>query len=238
MSARISQAGSAARTERAVSGAVEQGARLRRIAAGLTIAGSGVIIFAGFLVTPWEGNSTTTASLRTLAAHPTQAQVAAVLLHFGYLLLVPAAFALVHLARRGARRLTYTGLVFSVLGAGLSGLLVTDFFNLALVQHLPLASAVRVSDAAKQYPLGALIGKPSALAAAVGLVLLAAAAWRARWVSWWPAAAILIGWVVAISGTTLVRAGVGSGLVLFGLAALGARVLRMSDREWEDGRPA
>ena len=51
--------------------------------------------------------------------------LAAVVLHFGYLLLIPAAFALVHLARCGARRLTYTGLVLSVLGAGLSGLLVS-----------------------------------------------------------------------------------------------------------------
>jgi hypothetical protein len=159
-------------------------------------------------------------------------------MHFGYLLLVPTAFALVRLARRGARRLSYTGLVFSVLGAGLSGLLVTDFFSLALAQHLPMASAVRVSDAAKQYGLGALIAKPSALAAVLGLVLLAVAAWRAGWVSWRPAAAMFVGGVIAIGGNSLVLAGVGSGLALFGLVALGVRVLRSSDSEWEDGLPA
>jgi hypothetical protein len=237
MSARIEQTApgtGAARTSEAAEGSI----RLRRTAAGLTIVASGVIIFAGYLATPYGRSSAEIAQLRTVAAHPMQTQVAAVLLHFGYLLLVPTAFALVHLARRGARRLSYTGLVLSVLGAGLSGLLVTDFFSLALAQQLPLATAARVSEAAKQYGLGVLIAKPSALAAVLGLVLLAAAAWRARWVSWWPAAVLFVGWVVAISGDTLVRAGVGSGLVLVGLAALGVRVLRMSDGEWEEGRPA
>ena len=163
--------------------------------------------------------------------------LAAVVLHFGYLLLIPAAFALVHLARRGARRLTYTGLVLSVLGAGPSGLLVSDFFELSLAQHLPLADAARVDDAGKQYAGGA-IAKRTALAAVLGLVLLAVAVWRAGWVSWWPAAVMLVGWVVAFSSNTPLRGGLGSALVLVGLAALAARVLRASDGEWEDGRPA
>jgi hypothetical protein len=236
MPGRIADAVPAAGTGLA-SGAGGGSARLPRTAAGLTMAAAGVIIFAGYLVTPY-GNSAEAAELRTVAAHPMQTQVAAVLLHFGYLLLVPTAFALVHLGRRGARRLSYTGLVFSVLGVGLSGLLVTDFFSLALAQHLPIASAVRVSDAAKQYSLGALLAKPSALAAVLGLVLLAVAAWRAGWVSWWPAAAMLAGWIVAIGGNALVPAGIGSGLILLSLVVLGVRVLRMSDGEWEDGRPA
>ena len=173
-----------------------------------------------------------------MAAHPAQAQLSAAVLHFGYLLLIPAAFALVHLARRGARRLTYTGLVFTVLGAGLSGLLISDFFELSLAQHLPLADAARVEDAGKQYALGALIAKPTALAAVLGLVLLAVAVWRAGWVSWWPAVVLLVGWVVAFSSASLLRDAIGSGLVLVGLVALAARVLRASDGEWEAGRPA
>ena len=36
----------------------------------------------------------------------------------------------------------------------------------------------------------------------------------------------------------LLVGGVGAGLVFVGLALLGARVLRASDAEWEDGRPA
>jgi hypothetical protein len=237
MSARISRAEPAAAGAPAIDIAQRGSARLPRIAAGLSLAGAGVLIFAGFLMTPPEASSATTAGLRTLAAHPAQAQIAAVVLHFGYLLLIPAAFALVHLARRRARRLSYTGLVLSVLGAGLSGLVVSDFFELSLAQHLALTTAARVDDAGKQYALGALIAKPTALAAVLGLVLLAVAVWRAGWVSWWPAAVMLVGWVVAFSSNTLLRGGVGSGLVLVGLATLGARVLRASDGEWEDGQP-
>ena len=46
-----------------------------------------------------------------------------------------------YLSRRRAGRLSATGLVLSVLGAGLSGLLVTDFFDLALARQLPLGTA-------------------------------------------------------------------------------------------------
>lgn len=215
------------------------GTRLARVTAGLCIAGAGALIFAGFVATPWQGSSATIATMRTYLAHPMQTQIAAVLLHFGYLLLIPAAFALARLARRGARRLSHTGLVLSVLGAGLSGLLVTDFYELAMAQHLPLATAVSLADSTKHYALGfGLIGLTSNVGAILGLVLLAVAAWRARWVSWLPAAAILAGWVVAFMGNTLLFGGVGSGLVCVGLALLGARVLRADDAEWEAGRPA
>ena len=85
------------------------GARLARITSGLCIVGAGALIFAGFVATPWEGSSATIATIRTYLAHPMQVQVAAVLLHFGYLLLIPAAFALARLARRGARKLSSAG---------------------------------------------------------------------------------------------------------------------------------
>ena len=105
------------------------------------------------------------------------------------------------LSRRRAGRLSATGLVLSVLGAGLSGLLVTDFFDLALARQLPLGTAARVSDAAKQLPLGAVLAKPTAIAAIIVLVLLVLAAWRAGWIPWWPALVVFAGWVLAFSGT-------------------------------------
>src|ERR1035441_7311295 len=92
-----------------------------------------------------------------------------------------------YLSRRRAGRLSATGLVLSVLGAGLSGLLVADFFDLALARQLPLGAAAQVSDAAKQLPLGAVLARPTAIAAIIVLVLLVLAAWRAGWIPWWPA---------------------------------------------------
>ena len=239
MSAPMTGAAHTAEATAAIESAPPGSARLARITSGLCLAGAGAIIFAGNLATPWVGSSATAATMRAYLAHPMQAQVAAVLLHFGYLLLVPAAFTLARLARRGARRLSYAGLVLSVLGAGLSGLLVADFFELGVAQHLPLNTAVRVYDATSQYGLGAgLIARTTTLGAVIGLVLLASAAWRARWVSWWPAAVILAGWVVAFASETLLLAGVGAGLVFVGMALLAMRVLRASDAEWEDGQPA
>jgi hypothetical protein len=218
--------------------APRHGAQLARVTAGLCIAGAGALIFAGFVATPWDGSPATIAMMRAYLAHPMQAQIAAVLLHFGYLLLIPAAFALARLARRGARRLSNTGLVLSVIGAGFSGLVVTDFFALNMAQHLPLQIAARVFDSGSHYHLGiGLIGMTSNIGAIVGLVLLAVAAWRAGWVSWVPAVLILAGFVVVFMAHTVLVGGAGSGLVFVGLALLAARVLRGSDAEWEDGRP-
>jgi hypothetical protein len=239
MSARKSGAALTVEPPATVQDAPQQRARVARVTSGLCMAGAGAIIFAGFLATPWEDNGATTGQMRAYLAHPMQGQIAAVLLHFGYLMLVPAAFALAHLARRGARRLTYAGLALSVLGAGLSGLVVSDFFELGLAQHLPLATAVHVYDATARYGLGTgLVAKTTTLGAVLGLVLLTVAAWRARWVSWWPAAIILAGFVVTIAGTTLLVGGAGAGLLFVGLALLGMRVIRASDTEWEHGRPA
>ena len=52
------------------------------------------------LATPWEDEATTASYHDALAAHAGQAELAATLLHFGYLLLLPAALGIMHLARR------------------------------------------------------------------------------------------------------------------------------------------
>ena len=54
------------------------------------------------LATPWEDEATTASYHDALAAHAGQAELAATLLHFGYLLLLPAALGIMHLARRAS----------------------------------------------------------------------------------------------------------------------------------------
>ena len=54
------------------------------------------------------------------------------MLHYGFLLLLPAAFTLVHLARRRARKTSLVAMVLAGLGAGLSGLVAVDAYDVAL----------------------------------------------------------------------------------------------------------
>jgi hypothetical protein len=68
-------------------------------------------------------------------------------------------------------------------------------------------------------------------------VLLLVALWRARWTSWLPAAAVLAGWVVSYGAHDAIRACSGAALVAIGLVAVGVRVLRASDEQFDWGIP-
>ena len=65
------------------------------------------------------------------------------------MLLLPAALGLMHLARRATPKLAHIGGLLAVVGlATLPGLLVTDFYDLALAQALPRAQSAEIADAA------------------------------------------------------------------------------------------
>jgi hypothetical protein len=218
--------------------AAEPGTRLRRRAAGFSFIGAGALTLAGILATPWENGSGTPAYLKSLVAHPKQAVIAAVILHFAYLLFVPASFAMARLARRGARRLTSVGITLAVLGSGLSGLLVTDFYDLSIGRHAGTVAGAPISDM-KDVPLAsvgfATTGMLTSLGMILGLVLLGVAMRRARLAPLWPAVAILVGFVVGFGAHGMLRASLAFGVVAVGLSFLGIKVLRMSDERFAYG---
>ena len=124
--------------------------RFSRIVAAVALILGPIVVLAGMLATPWEDEATTASYHDALAAHPGQAGSPPLLLHFGYLLLLPAALG--HHAPRPPldpearphrrHRSPSIGL------ATLPGLLVTDFYDLALAQALPRAQSVEIADAA------------------------------------------------------------------------------------------
>jgi len=216
----------------------EPGTSFRRRVAGATFLGAAAITMAGILATPFENGSGETTYLKSLVNHPKQAVVAAVLLHFGYLLFVPAAFVMARLARRGARKLSAVGITLAVLGSGLSGLLVTDLYDLSVARHAGVVGGVPISNMTG-VPLAGLgfltMGMLTAFGMTLGLVALAGAMRRARLAPVWPAIAIFVGLVVGYGGHTLVRTAAGFGLMCVALAFLGITVLRMSDERFAYG---
>ena len=216
----------------------EEGSTLRRRAAGGVFLASAALTFAGILATPWENGSSTSAYLKSLADNPRQALIAAVLLHFGYLLFVPGCFVMARLARRGARKLSNVGISFAVLGCGLSGLLVTDMYDLSIARHLGTTAGVPVSEM-KGVPLAPLgfisMGMLTAVGATLGLVLLGIAMFRAQLAPLWPALAILIGFGVGFGAHGMVRATAAFASICVGIAFYGITVLRMSDDRFEYG---
>jgi len=217
--------------------ATDRTTRVRRIAAGGSIVGAGVFTLAGFLTCPWEDGPTEADYLHSLTGAPGQAMLSMVLLHVGYLLLVPFAFVVARLARRRAPWPAGIGLVLAVLGGGLSTLVITDAYDLAIAQNVPLADALRIEDGISVAGFLA-VGLTSVAGTVLGSVLLLVALWRARWTSWLPAAAVLAGWVVSYGAHDAIRACSGAALVAIGLVAVGVRVLRASDEQFDSGVPA
>jgi hypothetical protein len=210
----------------------------RRAAGGAAFL-SGLLVFASILMIPFDGVGSE-GYLRSTAEHPDAVRWAAVVLHYGFLLLVPASFGMAYLSRRGSRSLSNLGLVLAVLGSGLSGLVAVDYYDLALVSALPMDRAVEVYDAAGSTAgaAPALIQLPSVLGTVLGTVLLSVALRRSGFGSWLAPVALTLGWVVFLAGAQhFVWAAVGTGLLAAATALVGVRILYASDLEWETGIP-
>jgi hypothetical protein len=208
------------------------GNRFRRVGGGLSLAAAGTLIFASLLMIPYT-NETPAEYLQTGVDHRDSILWAAVVLHFGFLLLVPAAFTLVRLARRGASRTSLAAMLLAGLGSGLSGIVVVDFYDVALANALPPEQALEIFDLAASYGQGGIIAGTSVLGMALGINLAVFAAWKAGAIPVYPLVLSVAGWIVftAFSGDAWLPS-IGSGLVAVGLAWAGVTVLRMRDDVW------
>ncbi len=211
--------------------------RFSRLIAAFSLIAAPLLVFAGMVVTPWEDEAGTAGYHDALAADPGQSEVAAMLLHFGFLLMLPAALALMHLARVAVPRLAHIGGLLAVFGlATLPGLLVTDFYDLALAEALPREESVKIADAATEGWAPVVMVLTGAFPVIIGLILLGVAAWRAGAATGWAALLIAAGWLVPMASATggLVLAGLGSALMVAGYGWVGLTVAKMSDAQWAE----
>lgn len=208
--------------------------RRRLAAASLVLAP--VLMIAGLVTAPWEDETGSASYLAAVASDPTRAQLSALLLHFGFLLLVPCVWAMAHLLRRRAVVLGNVGLLVGTIGAiGNSGVVLNDYSDVMLVETLPPAQAVELYDHGQSlwgFVISAISGFPLL---ALGLLLLFVGLWRAGILPLWSLAAVPVGIatgaaVVGAVGAVLTFGGVCALLVLLGLRILGSR-----DEDWELG---
>jgi len=208
--------------------------RRRLAAASLVLAP--VLMIAGLVAAPWEGEAGSAGYIAAVAAEPTRAQLSALLLHFGFLLLVPCVWALAHLLRSRAVVLGNVGLLVGTLGAiGNSGVVLNDYADVMLVETLPQAQAVELYDHGQGlwgFGVSALTGFPLL---AVGLLLLFVGLWRAQVLPLWALAAVPAG----IAAGTAFDGAVGAVLTFGGVCALlvaqGLRIGGSRDADWERG---
>lgn len=193
--------------------------RFRRTMLRLCLLGAGLLIVAGVFTSPPQGDDTLSYQA-SLAAHPGATQLSAALLHFGYLLLVPAAIGLLTLLRERAVALGHVAAVIAVVGAAsLSGNVLTDLFDLALAENLPAADAARASEAAAGYPVAGLFIVPAFVGTLIGFTLLSVAVWRAGHVPVWQPVTMAAAWIAFFAEPR-----VGCLLLLASLAIVAARL--------------
>lgn len=208
----------------------------RRRLAALSLLLGPVLVIAGLAVAPWEDAEGSRAYLEAVASDPGGAQLSALLLHFGYLLLVPSVWALAHSLRRRAVVLGNLGLVVATVGAiGNSGVVLNDYADVMLVEKLPLAQAVELYDHGQGlwgFGVAAISGFPLL---ALGLLLLFVGLWRAGVLPVWALAAPPAGIAVSVLLGGQLGAVAAFAGVLGLLAWVGMRTLATTDGAWARG---
>lgn len=122
----------------------------RRVATGAALILAGLLFVAGMAATPWEPEETTASFVETIAARSTQGQVAALFLHYSWVALAVGVAGLFTVLRRRGAVLGHLAGMLTVVGTiNLSGLLLVDWFAIALGKaDLPLDQAASINDSA------------------------------------------------------------------------------------------
>lgn len=204
--------------------------RFDRIATGLSMLAASPLILAGMLTSVWEQDDSLASYLQTYLVDPGRSQLSALLLHFGYLLLLPALLGLAMVSRE-APRLRAAGLLFGIPAvATLPGILIIDFYDMALAQTLPIEQAVAVAEKVGEYPGTLLLFLPTMVGLVLSFALLGVAIWRVGFVPGWSAALLVVGMTLMVvhRGAGPVFIVIEVGLLTIGLSDAGRRLLVMS----------
>ena len=151
------------------------------LAAGL----SGVIVLISMLFDPApdaEGREL----IQAYAANDRAQGVHTNLIHYGFALFAPVAYAMVGLVRRRGAWIANLAGVLAVLGLStLPGLVLIDYFSVAVEHVAGLEAAVNAEGAVEKLPGFAAVTVPAFISAILAVPVATLALWRARLVAWW-----------------------------------------------------
>ena len=151
-----------------------------------------VLIVVGFFTDPDIGGSGRELA-REYAENPGWIQVSALAFHFSYCLLIVPVFALAASVRGRGAWLANVALLFAVLGlTTLPGLLVTDFYDVAIYGKLGGDAWQTVNDRLQELPGTIVFLVSTIVSAALALPTALFAVFRAGRLPWWPAPALLV----------------------------------------------
>ncbi len=203
----------------------------RRLAAGACLVLAPLCLLLGMVVDPYEPGD-----VMAYANNPGAAGISATLLHYAWVLWVPAVLGLVHLVRgRGVVLANLAGAA-AVLGLiNFSSMMVVDFIDITLFQNLPAEQAQKLIDDSAHPALIFGWQMPGMIGSFLGLTLVAVAYARSGRAGWWFPAGVLVGLLVWLFGANQGNALLGLAgpvilLVVFGV--VGVSLIRMGDEDW------
>ena len=172
----------------------QSASRVLRIAAGAALVAGPALWAAGMWTSPPAAGTTDIDYLTSLGRDGTITQVSALFLHYGNLFIglgVLAAASLVRGPKGG--RLTVIGSLLTALGfTNVSGMLLSDWWNLSAAQNLPVEHAAKVFGGFKDSSL-LFLWNGFEMASLLGTILLLVGLARAGVLGWWNLAIFVAG---------------------------------------------
>lgn len=172
----------------------QSASRVLRIAAGAALVAGPALWAAGMWTSPPAAGTTDIDYITSLGRDGTITQVSALFLHYGNLFIglgVLAAASLVRGPKGG--RLTVIGSLLTALGfTNVSGMLLSDWWNLSAAQNLPIEQAAKVFGGFKDSSL-LFLWNGFEMASLLGTILLLVGLARAGVLAWWNLAIFVAG---------------------------------------------
>ena len=213
--------------------------RFRRWVAGVSLIGFAVMLVAQDVVGPRTPDDPA-GQYAAVAADRGGMVASSIFLLVSSILLVPAVFGILHLLRERGVTLGHIGGALAIIGAlGHVGVMTWQLVLVEITKVGDRDAMYALIDRLDNSTIVAVIVFPMILAFALGLLLLAIALWRARFVQGWAAILVVAAVALDIGAPDGAPAAVSIAKQLLAFAAfayVGLRMLRMSDAEW-DGAP-
>jgi hypothetical protein len=193
-------------------------------AAGL----SGVIVLVSMFVDPVP-NAEGRELIEGYAAEPGRQGLHTNLIHYGFALLAPAAFAAVGLVRARGAWLANVAAVLAVLGlTTLPGLVLIDYVTVAAANVTDVDTAYAIEQEVETLPGFTAALVPAFLSSMLAIPLAGLALWRARLAPWWLVPALVVGFVAP----NVIEARVGFTVTAVALLLLAWVLARIPPERW------
>ena len=211
-----------------------------RTLTGLLLFAAPAMLLIATLVQPNTDHDNKLQELNAVAAHKGTYLLAGILFLIGGLLMVFVGAGLIRLFRgpRGITAGQVSGALLMCAGFVTAGWYALGAAEYEMVNHSgldrqALATFLHKADSGGSLaPLIVLF----MVGIVIGSILLAVANWRTRFAPLWASAAILAGGIVSAVSNSQVANIISLAVLLIGLGTIGARVLAMSDEEWDAPR--